>query len=69
MENKSLGQILYEKDAEFLRSRKLPFFDNPWEAMGDEDKERLEFCANGLIQYYEEYILDNFLNKYKPEEK
>lgn len=71
MENKSFGQICYEAYAKHTDYKSLAT-GSPiptWNLLKEEIQEAWELAGSSLVQYYEEYLLDNFLNKYKPEEK
>lgn len=61
MENKSYGEILFN----FYWENKP---NGNWETLDPSVKESFERAGNKLIQYYEDYILEEFLNKHREDD-
>lgn len=67
MENKSFGQISYEAYANFSNYKSLAT-GSPiptWNLLKDEIREAWEVAGQTLITYYEDYLLNEFMNKYR----
>lgn len=58
MESKSYGKILF--DAYWEKQT-----GGNWDTLDPTVKESFERAGNRLIQYYEDYILEEFLNKHR----
>lgn len=76
MENKSYGQILFEGywdsyTKTLTEEEKNVFLKNfvNWNSQSEGLKNFWEDAGISLIKYYEEFILDNYLNSVKPIEK
>ncbi len=67
MENKekTYGQILFEADKEWIEKDPKKTMYYTWENLPQDKKEGLEFIGNKLIQYYEDYLLREFLDRWR----
>lgn len=68
MENKSYGEILYEAILEANIKFNGGYNTVSWEIYPSKEKEYFEYAGNKLIQYYEDYILEKFLNKHREDD-
>lgn len=65
MENKSFGELLFDYSVEWNDKNNLKNNYRSWNDFPDSLKEPYEYMANKLIQYYEDYLLKEFLDKYR----
>ncbi len=68
MENKSYGEILFDANKEFWSKFNDKKKDLTWKTLSDTDRETYDYCGDILIQYYEDYILEEFLNKHREDD-
>ena len=68
MENKSFGELLFDYSVEWNDTNGLKNNYRSWNDFPDSLKEPYEYMASKLIQYYEDYLLNEFMNKYRGED-